>query len=159
MHHFSDGCRIQIRGWTHKIHSIPRPNGWAMGCLLWGFMRKLTALPWHCTALWVAQEWTFGSSKDSWVFLLFIYVYTSRYPQNYNPRVLIIIQHFIFIKLDACMNWFPFQIEEIRQQTKAEKKRLAMAMRQKQLGALGMKVSAYCIRWVHITLGTVGKLH
>ena len=33
------------------------------------------------------------------------------------------------------------KIEEIRQQTKAEKKRLAMAMRQKQLGALGMKVS------------------
>jgi hypothetical protein len=34
------------------------------------------------------------------------------------------------------------QIEEVRQQTKAEKKRLAMAMRQKQLGQLGFMVSS-----------------
>ena len=34
-----------------------------------------------------------------------------------------------------------FQIEEVRQQTKTEKKRLAMAVRKKQLGALGMTVS------------------
>ena len=25
-----------------QIHPIPRPNGQAMGCLLWGFWRKLT---------------------------------------------------------------------------------------------------------------------
>ena len=31
-------------------------------------------------------------------------------------------------------------MDEVRQQTKAEKKRLAMAMREKQLGALGMAV-------------------
>ena len=37
------------------------------------------------------------------------------------------------------------KIEDVRQQTKAEKKKLAMAMRQKQLGALGMTVSLlYC---------------
>jgi len=30
------------------------------------------------------------------------------------------------------------RIEEVRKQTRAEKKRLAMAMREKQLGALGM---------------------
>ena len=34
------------------------------------------------------------------------------------------------------------KIEDVRQQTKAEKKKLAMAMRQKQLGALGMTVSS-----------------
>ena len=33
-----------------------------------------------------------------------------------------------------------FQVSEVRSETRAEKKRLAMAMRQKQLGALGMKV-------------------
>jgi len=32
------------------------------------------------------------------------------------------------------------QIEEVRQQTKAEKKRMAMAMREKQLVQLGMMV-------------------
>lgn len=32
------------------------------------------------------------------------------------------------------------KIDEVRAQTKAEKKRLAMAMRMKQLGALGMSV-------------------
>ena len=90
--------------------------------------------------MWVAQEWILGSCKDSWILLSFMYVYTSRYHQNHNFCVLIIVWYFRFIKLDACMSWFYFQIEEIRQQTKAEKKRLAMAMRQKQLGALGMKV-------------------
>ena len=30
-------------------HPIPHPNGWAMGCLLWIFVRKLTILWWHCT--------------------------------------------------------------------------------------------------------------
>ena len=33
-----------IRGWTHNRHPIHRPYGWAMGCLLWGFKRKLTTL-------------------------------------------------------------------------------------------------------------------
>lgn len=33
------------------------------------------------------------------------------------------------------------KILEVRNQTKAEKKRLAMAMRKKQLGALGMKTN------------------
>ena len=35
------------------------------------------------------------------------------------------------------------QVSEVRRQTRAEKKRLAMAMREKQLGALGMQVG-YC---------------
>ena len=39
--------RISIRSWIHKTHPIPRPNGWAMGCLLWIFVRKLTALLQH----------------------------------------------------------------------------------------------------------------
>ena len=34
------------------------------------------------------------------------------------------------------------QIEQVRQQTKAEKKRMAMAMRQKQLGQLGFMVKS-----------------
>lgn len=33
------------------------------------------------------------------------------------------------------------KIEEVRKQTKDEKKRLAMAMREKQLGALGMSTN------------------
>lgn len=33
------------------------------------------------------------------------------------------------------------KIEEVRGQTRAEKKRLAMAMREKQLGALGMRTN------------------
>ena len=33
------------------------------------------------------------------------------------------------------------RIEEVREQTRAEKKRLAMAMRERQLGALGMKTN------------------
>ena len=28
--------------YTHKWHPISHPYGWAMGCLLWGFWRKLT---------------------------------------------------------------------------------------------------------------------
>lgn len=32
-------------------------------------------------------------------------------------------------------------IEEVREQTRAEKKRLAMAMRERQLGALGMRTN------------------
>ena len=38
--HRNDNIRTQIRQWTHKRHSMPRPNGRAMGCLLWGFARK-----------------------------------------------------------------------------------------------------------------------
>ena len=33
-----------IRAWIHKRHPIPRPSVRAMGCLLWWFRRKLTAL-------------------------------------------------------------------------------------------------------------------
>ena len=33
----------KIRVWSHKSHPIPRPNGWAMGCILQGFSRKLSA--------------------------------------------------------------------------------------------------------------------
>ena len=36
--------RISNRCWIHKRHPIPHPNGQAMGCLLWMFVRKLTAL-------------------------------------------------------------------------------------------------------------------
>ena len=32
--------RIQMRVWTYKRHPIPRPNGRAMGCLLWKFLRN-----------------------------------------------------------------------------------------------------------------------
>ena len=33
-----------VTGWTHIIHPIPRPWGRALGCLSWGFGRKLTAM-------------------------------------------------------------------------------------------------------------------
>ena len=34
---------------------IPRPDGWAMGCFLWIFWRKFTALLWHCTVYTILQ--------------------------------------------------------------------------------------------------------
>lgn len=43
------------------------------------------------------------------------------------------------------------RIEKVRQQTRAEKKRLAMAMREKQLGALGMRTNdkgqVHCLKY------------
>ena len=42
--HCSDWIRTYIRVWTHKRHPIPHPYGWAMGCLLWEIVRKLTVL-------------------------------------------------------------------------------------------------------------------
>ena len=36
--------RISIRCWIRKRHHIPRPNGRDMVCILWIFLRKLTAL-------------------------------------------------------------------------------------------------------------------
>ena len=41
----------QIRMLSYKRYPISRPYGRAMGCVLWGFLRKLTALQWHCTML------------------------------------------------------------------------------------------------------------
>ena len=40
----NNGGRNWIRYQNHNRHSIPRPHGRAMGCLLWGFWRKSTAL-------------------------------------------------------------------------------------------------------------------
>ena len=55
-------------GCTHKRHPTPRPDGRAMGCLLWIFWRKLTTLycianlllilalaDWHRTMTWCSQ--------------------------------------------------------------------------------------------------------
>ena len=36
--------RISVRCWMHKRHPIPCPNGRAMGCFLWIFVRQFTAL-------------------------------------------------------------------------------------------------------------------
>ena len=44
IYHCRNWGRISIRGWTNKRHPIPRPNGRAMGCLSWIFLKKLTAL-------------------------------------------------------------------------------------------------------------------
>ena len=43
INNFSNWVRTSIRCWIHKRRPIPRPNGLAMGCLLWIFVRKLTA--------------------------------------------------------------------------------------------------------------------
>ena len=45
---YRNWSRISIRCWIHKRHPISRPNRRAMGCLLWIFVRKLTALYQHC---------------------------------------------------------------------------------------------------------------
>ena len=44
MNDYRNWGRISIRCWIHKRHTIPLPNGRAMGCLLWLFVRKLTPL-------------------------------------------------------------------------------------------------------------------
>ena len=44
IHHWSDWAKVWTRVWAHKIHPIPRPNGPAMGCILWEFRRRLTVL-------------------------------------------------------------------------------------------------------------------
>ena len=41
---YRNWSRISIRCWNHKRHPIPCPNGRAVGCILWIFVRKLTAL-------------------------------------------------------------------------------------------------------------------
>ena len=44
INNYRNWSRMSIRCRIHKRHHITRPNGRAMGCLLWIFMRKLTAL-------------------------------------------------------------------------------------------------------------------
>ena len=44
MNNYRNSGRISTRRWFHKRHPIPRPDGRATGCLLWIFVRKLTAL-------------------------------------------------------------------------------------------------------------------
>ena len=46
--------RISIRCWIHKRHSIPRPNGRAMCCLLWIFVRNWPR--YNGTALYLAYR-------------------------------------------------------------------------------------------------------
>ena len=44
VHHCTDWVRMWIRVWIHKRHSIARPLGRDMGCVLWQFGRKLIVL-------------------------------------------------------------------------------------------------------------------
>ena len=37
---------------THERHPIPRPYGWAMGCLSWVTQRKMTAIFRECTVIY-----------------------------------------------------------------------------------------------------------
>ena len=46
-----DWGRKSIKCWIQNRHPIPRPNGRAMGCRLWTFVRKLTGLWRHRTVL------------------------------------------------------------------------------------------------------------
>ena len=48
-----------IPGWTHKRHPVPQPHRWAMGCLLWGFERKLS------TAQYIGSEFSLHSASRS----------------------------------------------------------------------------------------------
>ena len=50
--------RISIICWIYKRHTIPRPNGRAMGWLLWIFVRKLTA-EYVLSLLWVGLLWVY----------------------------------------------------------------------------------------------------
>ena len=44
VNNYKNWGRISIRCWIHIRHPIPHPNGWAMGCRSWIFVRKFTAL-------------------------------------------------------------------------------------------------------------------
>ena len=44
INYYSNWGRISIKCWIHKRYPIPRPNGRAMACLLWMFVRKWTTL-------------------------------------------------------------------------------------------------------------------
>ena len=57
--HCDNSGRIWIRSQNHNRHPISHPHGRAMGCLLWGFGRKLTALKQHCVVLYpsIALTW------------------------------------------------------------------------------------------------------
>ena len=44
LRHSDYRSRTSIKLRTHNRHTIPRPHGRAMRCLLWAFWRKLTAL-------------------------------------------------------------------------------------------------------------------
>ena len=52
INNYRNWCRILIGCWIHKRHPIAHPNRWAMGCLLWIFVRKFTTLQGHSTVLW-----------------------------------------------------------------------------------------------------------
>ena len=51
-------CRISITCWIHKWPTIPHPNGWAMGCLLWILWEKIDRVitPLHCIYIWPQTE-------------------------------------------------------------------------------------------------------
>ena len=69
IHHWGDGSRIWIKIWTHITHPLPHPYRRDMGCLLWGFWRKLTVLWQHGSVLLWGNEickipirlWTYKS--------------------------------------------------------------------------------------------------
>ena len=54
---YRDWGRISIKCWMHKRHPWPRSNGWAMGYLLWIFVRKLSALKRHRTVLCLSHRY------------------------------------------------------------------------------------------------------
>ena len=56
IYHCNASGIIKIRVWIHKIHLIFCPIGQAMGCLLWGFWRKLTMLQQHHTVQLTARS-------------------------------------------------------------------------------------------------------
>ena len=49
----------------HKRHLIAHPNRRAVGCLLWGFFRKLTVLWWHRTVSWFMRAVCFSHIQYS----------------------------------------------------------------------------------------------
>ena len=68
---------LQNWGWPHKRHHIAHPQGWDMGCLLWGSAMKLTLLfisALHCiNTLWPSDAvWRYhgSGSKLAWVMAL-----------------------------------------------------------------------------------------
>ena len=64
IHNYRNFYRISIRCWIHKGHPIPRPNGWAMRCILWKFWRKLIAFIMAPHCIWSITGDTLPAYRD-----------------------------------------------------------------------------------------------
>ena len=80
--HCDNRSKTKIRPQTHNRHPIPRPRGRAMGCVLWGFWRKLTTC-WAVCSYHVLYEY-----DCKWEFMIY-WMLQSCYKMIWNVRTLL----------------------------------------------------------------------